>query len=271
MMNKDVSVVFGANGSIGSIVAEKESLSSHVIGTYRRDDKISDKMKKHSNITMIQKNFLEDYDVTDVIKLARTKGRITKVYWMAGSSWNMGWDNASLLDFQKAIQVNALPIASAITSLIPELSDETNLMRWVAVTGTSSLIIPEGVNKPTTGGSKKLNEFYIKSAAAFWSCKNNLFNTVINGMSERKKFATCGNTPEERAHDVATQVPLRREAQPNEIAEICLWLNSDKNTFTTGGEIVCDGGEHIHTKNNYNDTPNRKHPKYYTKNKEEKK
>ena len=262
-MNKDVSIVFGANGSIGSVLAEKESILTHVVGTYRREDEITAKMKMLPNITMYQKNFLENHDVKDVVDLARSKGRITKVYWMAGSSWNMGWDNATLVDFQKAIEVNAFPMVSAITSLAPELSDESNLMRWVAITGTSSLTIPEGCNKPTTGGSKRLNEFYMKSAAAFWSCKNNLFNTVINGDSERKKFATCGNTPEERAHIIKTQIPLKRQAQPIETAEICLWLNSDKNTFTTGGEIISDGGRHMHTQNNFDTTPNRQHPKYY--------
>lgn len=262
-LKNDVSIVFGANGSIGSVVAQMESELTHVVGTYRRDDEITTKMKSYPNVSMIRKDFLENPDVSDVIEFARTKGRITKVYWMAGSSWNMGWDNASLMDFRKAIEVNAFPMASAITTLTPELADETNHMRWVAITGTSSLTIPEGCNKPTTGGSKKLNEFYMQSAAAFWGCRNNLFNTVINGDSERKKFATCGNTPEERAHIIQTQIPLKRQAQPIETAELCLWLNSEKNTFTTGAEIVSDGGRHIHTWNNYESTPNRQHPKYY--------
>lgn len=262
-MTQDVSIVFGANGAIGSVLAEMESKFTHVVGTYRREDHITEYMKTLPNVTMYQKDFAENCDTSDVVELARSKGRVTKVYMMSGSSWNMGWDNANLMDFKKAIEVNAFPMATAIMALTPELSDESNCMRWLAITGTSSLVVGEGCNKPTTGGSKKLNEFYMKSAAAFWGCKNNLFNTIINGDSEPKEGRICGNTAEERERIIQKVIPLKRQAKPVETAEMCLWFNSEKNTFCTGGEIVCDGGRHIHTHHNFDDSPNRPHPKYY--------
>jgi 3alpha(or 20beta)-hydroxysteroid dehydrogenase len=40
-----------------------------------------------------------------------------------------------------------------------------------------------------------------------------------------------------------TRVPLQRYAQPQEVAELVLWLASDDNTFSTGAEFVIDGGQ----------------------------
>jgi 3alpha(or 20beta)-hydroxysteroid dehydrogenase len=38
-------------------------------------------------------------------------------------------------------------------------------------------------------------------------------------------------------------VPLQRYAQPEEVAKLALWLVSDDNSFSTGGEFVIDGGQ----------------------------
>ena len=47
----------------------------------------------------------------------------------------------------------------------------------------------------------------------------------------------------ERVRDALTaQVPLRRVAQPNEIADLIVYLLSDESAFVTGAEMVIDGG-----------------------------
>jgi NAD(P)-dependent dehydrogenase (short-subunit alcohol dehydrogenase family) len=37
-------------------------------------------------------------------------------------------------------------------------------------------------------------------------------------------------------------VPLRRRAEPGEIAEMVAFLASSRNSFMTGQVLVCDGG-----------------------------
>lgn len=259
----NVSLVFGANGNVGQIIAQKEAQWSQVVGTYRKNDDITQQLKKNPNISMFHQNFLENSDVSDFIEFARTKGTINKVYWLVGESWNMGWDNAELLDFQKSLGVCALPLASAILNLHPELNDEYNFMRWVALSGTNFIIRNGGSNKPVSGGSKSLSTFYMKSAAGFWAKKQNLFNNVLNGDSLRSKNIHSGDSQEDRKNLIENEIPLGKSAEPEEMAEPLLWLNSDKNTFMTGADIICDGGRMINTKNNCVDSPNRDFLKYY--------
>ena len=263
MSKHNVTLVLGANGNIGQIIAEREAETNYVVGSYRKDDAVTQHLKQHPNINMFEKNFLKNSDCTDIVEFARNKGTINKVYWVVGESWNMGWDNAKLMDFEKSIGVCALPLASIILNLAPELADENNLMRWVALSGTNFIIRNGGSNKPVSGGAKSLSTFYMKSAAGFWAPKQNLFNNVLNGDSKRYKNLHSGDSQTERQELIRSDIPLGKSADPDEIAELLLWLNSDKNTFMTGADIVCDGGRMIYTKNNCVDSANREHTEYY--------
>jgi len=53
---------------------------------------------------------------------------------------------------------------------------------------------------------------------------------------------TTGNNTPEQLRVVADQVPLRRLAEPDEIAELVAYLASSRNSFMTGQVLVCDGG-----------------------------
>jgi 3alpha(or 20beta)-hydroxysteroid dehydrogenase len=56
------------------------------------------------------------------------------------------------------------------------------------------------------------------------------------------------DTPMMGGHDLddlasVIGVPLGRYAQPEEVARLALWLVSDDNSYSTGGEFVIDGGQ----------------------------
>jgi NAD(P)-dependent dehydrogenase (short-subunit alcohol dehydrogenase family) len=54
-------------------------------------------------------------------------------------------------------------------------------------------------------------------------------------------MTTQNNSPEE-LEAIARDVPLRRLAQPQEVAELVAFLASSRNSFMTGQVVVCDGG-----------------------------
>ena len=79
-----------------------------------------------------------------------------------------------------------------------------------------------------------------KTLAAELSASNILVNAVSPGFVETEMTATM-LSPEER-QVIASQVPINRFAQPEEIAQVVLFLASDRNTYLTGQNVVVDGG-----------------------------
>jgi len=71
--------------------------------------------------------------------------------------------------------------------------------------------------------------------------KNIRVNALLPGLTETKFSDVLISTKD--IHDEAIkQIPLKRHAQPSEMAGAVLYLVSDAASFTTGTYIVCDGG-----------------------------
>lgn len=69
---------------------------------------------------------------------------------------------------------------------------------------------------------------------------NILVNTVCPGFTLTE--LTRQNNTQEQIDAISAQIPMRRMAQPEEIAEIICFLASERNTYITGQKIAIDGG-----------------------------
>ena len=54
-----------------------------------------------------------------------------------------------------------------------------------------------------------------------------------------------GSSIEEARERLSAHTPLRRMAEPDELAGVVLWLAAGDSTFVTGSVIIADGGAHI--------------------------
>ena len=66
-------------------------------------------------------------------------------------------------------------------------------------------------------------------------------NALLPGVTDTK-FASALVENEQFRQEALPQIPLRRIAQPEEMAGIVLYLASDASSYTTGAEFVVDGG-----------------------------
>lgn len=69
---------------------------------------------------------------------------------------------------------------------------------------------------------------------------NVLVNAVGPGFT-LTELTTSTNTPEE-IEKISNLIPMKRMAQPEEIANLVLFLCSDLNSYVTGQNIIIDGG-----------------------------
>ena len=78
------------------------------------------------------------------------------------------------------------------------------------------------------------------AAAVELSKYNVLVNAVAPGFVNTE-MTSQNNTPEQ-IEKLAQALPIKRMAEPVEIAELVYFLASEKNSFITGQTIFADGG-----------------------------
>jgi len=79
-----------------------------------------------------------------------------------------------------------------------------------------------------------------RSMAIEYASKNVLINSVSPGFVETELTNKSLNKDQKKS--LKEQIPLKRFAKPEEVAELVYFLCSHKNTYLTGQNIVIDGG-----------------------------
>lgn len=106
-----------------------------------------------------------------------------------------------------------------IASIWCSFSKERRIMYSVAKAGVKGL---------TTAAAVELSKYNI------------LVNAVAPGFVNTEM--TSKNNSAEQIKEIADSLPIKRMAEPKEIAEVVYFLASEKNSFITGQTIFADGG-----------------------------
>jgi len=112
--------------------------------------------------------------------------------------------------------------------------------RWGRIINISSIfgIVARGKQTMYSATKHAINGV-TKTLALELGPHNILVNSVCPGFTNTDLVKR--NPPEKNAL-IAKDIPLGRFAEPSEIAELVLFLISDKNTYVNGQSLVIDGG-----------------------------
>ncbi|MCG2622609.1 glucose 1-dehydrogenase [Arthrobacter sp. I2-34] len=185
-------------------------------------------------------------DVTDeenwrqgVASVVETFGRIDALFNSAGIYVIADLDKTSLTDWNRVMDINVTGTFLGMKHVVPVMAEHGG----GTVLNMSSAAGMLGFAGHTAyGASKGAVRIMSKDVAMEWGRKQVRVNTihpgyVATGMADYG--AAEANTT---LDELGAAYPLGRIAQPEDIANLVLFLTSDEASFITGAEIPIDGG-----------------------------
>lgn len=141
------------------------------------------------------------------------------------------------VEIEHAVNVNLISPLRIVRAYVPAMK-RSQYGRIVNIGSIWSIVSKPGrtVYSMTKNGIHGLTNSLAVELAEY----NILINTVCPGFTLTE--LTRKNNTQGQIDAISAQIPVRRMAQPAEIAEMICFLVSERNTYVTGQKIAVDGG-----------------------------
>lgn len=173
--------------------------------------------------------------------LAASLPRLDILINNAGASLPGGKDEWEPDVFEHSVQIN-LTAGYRLTHACLPLLEASELPGGAAVIGIASLTSIFGhAMVPGYGAAKTGLLGLTRTLAIAWADKGIRANAIAAGMVKTRMTAVVQTIPEMN-DPILARTPMKRWAEPGEIADAVLFLASDQARFITGQMLVVDGG-----------------------------
>lgn len=198
--------------------------------------------------------FARPVDVTDydevcgfIAETCQRFGRVDACVTNAGGPPAKPFAATTMEDWQSAVNLNLMSTLYFAREVLP-LMQKQKWGRFITVTSVAvkqpvdGLILSNAVRSAVSG--------LVKSLANEYGKDNVLVNNVCPGYTQTARLdelagrmaAGEGIEPARIREGWAAQVPLQRLAQPEEFANLVVFLASERASYITGQSILIDGG-----------------------------
>lgn len=150
------------------------------------------------------------------------------------------WKEATYADFKRIMDINVNSQYLGIQAVLPEMT-KAGGGAIVNISSTAGFIAFPNTH-PAYTASKGASRLLTKSAAADVAAIGIRVNSVHPGLVDTPMNDYLRNHPD-ALEEILKLVPMRRMADPVEIARAVLFLASDDASFITGTELLVDGGQ----------------------------
>jgi 2-keto-3-deoxy-L-fuconate dehydrogenase len=236
-----VALVTSAGQGIGrasAIALAREG--AKVFATDIREDLFSNLSKEHPGITGFKLNVLEQAEVDAALK--RT-GPIDILFNCSGFVHNGTVLDCEEKDWDFSFDLNVKAHYRMIKAYLPGMlaKGKGNVINMASVASS----VKGAPNRFVYGASKAAVIGLTKALAIDFVSKGIRCNCICPGTVETPslydRMRAQGDVEKAKAAFIARQ-PMGRMAQPEEIAEMVVYLASDDTAFITGQALVIDGG-----------------------------
>ena len=236
---KKTCVVTGGSSGIGlSIVKLFEQHNYHVFNLDLSPSSFGEFC--HCDVTNVSQ-------VTDIIDNIAKQQAIDVLVSNAGIHFSANIENTSEEDFDKVFNINVKGAYAAVKAVLPSM--KTNNNGAIIIMSSDQALIAKH-NSFAYNLSKAALASMAKTTALDYAAFNIRANAVCPGTIETPLYHDainnyCQKSGADKAEihrEEESLQPLNRLGQPEEVAELVLFLASDKAKFITGSLQVIDGG-----------------------------
>ncbi len=171
-------------------------------------------------------------------------GRVDVLVNAAAILHRQTFDAVTPDDFDSVFHINTLAPFLLCRAAMPDMASRG----WGRIVNVTSTGVYEGGFTMTSAiyeSSKGAVAVLTKMLSRHGAPDGILVNTVCPG-GMRTRMLLEETSPELVAKAEREMIPLRRLAEPVEVARIIAWLVSDQNTYATGAEFDITGGIALH-------------------------
>lgn len=205
------------------------------------------------DITPSTLGVFKECDVTNVKQIEQIVNDISNEYAIdvlvsnAGVHFSGNIENTSEADLERVFNINVKGAYAAVKAVLPSMKSQKK-GSIILMASDQALIAKQ--NSFAYNMSKAALASIAKTTAVDYASYNIRSNAVCPGTIETPLYHQAINNYCERSGENKAKVhqeeanlqPLARLGQPEEVAELVLFLASDKSTFITGSLQVIDGG-----------------------------
>jgi 3-oxoacyl-[acyl-carrier protein] reductase len=213
-------------------------------------EQVADEARRVHGVTV----YTETFDVADDLRVRafaeavhRKFGRVDVCVTNAGGPPAKAFLDTAMTEWDSAYQLNLRSIVSFAQAVLPYMQQQ----HWGRIVTITSVAVKQPVPELVLSNAVRAGVLgLVRSLATQFGPDNITINNVGPGYTataRMKELAetrarTAGVSAANYETQMAEEIPLRRLAQPEEIADAIVWLASERASYVTGQTVLVDGG-----------------------------
>jgi len=249
-----VAIVTGSSQGIGKAIALGLSEEGVRVSMCARNEKLLNETAREITsatgveVYAVKTDLTNDDDIRRLVaRTAEVFDRIDILVNNTGGPPSAAFLETSESHWRSAVNLLLMSVVTTCLEVIPHMQERQwgriiNMTSFVAKQPAERLVLSNTLRAGIFGLSKTLSNELAQDGI--------LVNAVCPGWTLTKRVEelakaqakTTGKTYEEIIKGWESQIPLRRLAQPKEIADLVVFLASERASYITGAVIQVDGG-----------------------------
>jgi len=236
--NKTI-LVTGASSGIGKAIAiECAKMGAKVVVTGRNEARLQE---THSLLEGDQPDYIvADLSVNeDVVRVSKELSTLNGLVNCAGLTKVAPFPFATRDSFEEVMNVNFFAPTELTRLLVKskKIGKGSSIVFISSVSGVYCSAVASSIYSASKGAVNGL----VKGIALDLASKGIRVNCVNPGMIDTHIFSE-GKITEEQLKEDTERYPLKRYGKPEEVAYAVIYLLSDASAWTTGSNLLIDGG-----------------------------